>query len=700
MMPHSIPFTALQQAFLDEKKSGLSFLEGPFGCGKTSAATQRMLQLTGESKKPFSSVLVLAPQYSLLRPYIEARLSNQAHLRQAETMTFSSLVRRNIALFWPVIAEEAGFANPFEPPKFLTIETAQFYFSELIDPLIDKGLFSTITIPRNRIYSQLLDNLNKAALIPFDYQQVGSRLKGAWSGSPEQLVVYDEVQVCLNAFRTKCLQENLLDYSLQVEIFRKQLWPQKLFRKYMRSRYSDLIYDNIEEEPPIIHDFIEEWLPDLDSACLIFDSGAGYRKFLAADPISARRFRPLARAHVELKESLVNPLEIIKARTYFDFAHQKTIKPGTEVFRVFAQPERLPSFVPELLDWAAEKIESLIEGGAEPSQIVVISPYLSSTFAFYLEEKLRALGLRSTIARGSAPLRDDPLVKVFLNFYCLAANQPDLAVSKDDLIDLLSISLGGINRIQASIFGSAICGSAPAIHALPAQELIEENVLKRLNPLTLQQYGHVRQWLKRFEVHSGFGSFISQIFGELLTQPGYGLEGSALAGETAGHLMQGFKKFEEALPFGAPERLKAKQYLETVRKGLLAGLYGDETSPAENAILITPVLNFILRNKAVDYQFWMNTGSAGWYERLEQPLTQAHVLSRQWKAGQIWTASDENRLAKETLSQIMQGLLERCKKQVFLGISLYDESGNQEKSLLLQVLQGLFRKAIKGKDHA
>ncbi len=697
----SDPFllTQAQSEFLGNARNGSILLQGEFGTGKTTASTLRMLQLEKPDRKTLCSTLVLAPQYPLLQPYQQAQVENRANQSQTMVMTFSSLVKRNIALFWPLVADEAGFAHPEIEPKFLTIETAQFYLAQIVDPLIDKGIFSGITIPRNRIYSQLLDSLNKAAIIPFNYRGVSARLKAAWTGGPEQLLAYDEVQICLNAFRAKCLQENLLDYSLQVEVFAKQLWPQNLFRKYMRSSYSDLIYENIEEEPPLIHDLIADLQTDLNSVCLVLDLGGGYRKFLGADPNSASRFQNSSFQVFTMTESLVNSSAITDARKLFFTSTTKRPLPGPEIFEVFEQPSELPIFVPELLDWTVEQIKGLVDQGTKPSEIVILSPYLSSTFAFYLQAKMQALGLPSKTSKASALMRDDPMVRLFLNFYCLSSGESKLFVTQDDLVDLFALSLKDINRVQAKLLTNAICGKNLTIQALPELEVLEGFDANRFNPELLSKYAYMRSWLQEFDPNSGFGLFVSRIFGELLTQPGYGLQGNTDAGRTAGRIIESFSKFELALELNCSEVQKAVFFIESIHKGLLSGVYEEELD-FEDSILITPVLSFLMRNHVVDYQFWMNTGSNGWHERLEQPLTQAYVLSRSWKPGSIWTTADEAQLSKETLTQTVQGLLSRCRKKIYLGISVYDESGNQETGLLLQVLQGLFRRAIGGKVHA
>ncbi len=53
--------------------------------------------------------------------------------------------------------------------------------------------------------------------------------------------------------------------------------------------------------------------------------------------------------------------------------------------------------------------------------------------------------------------------------------------------------------------------------------------------------------------------------------------------------------------------------------------------------MLAPAYTFLMSNRPVDYQFWLDVGSRGWFERLYQPLTHPYVLSREWPAGQSWT---------------------------------------------------------------
>jgi hypothetical protein len=98
-------------------------------------------------------------------------------------LTVGGLARRMVDLFWPLVAGPAGFAQPDTLPVFLTLETAQYYMAHLLRPLLDEGLFDSVVIDRNRLYSQVLDNLNKAAG-GFPIAK-SARAQNSWVGEPD-----------------------------------------------------------------------------------------------------------------------------------------------------------------------------------------------------------------------------------------------------------------------------------------------------------------------------------------------------------------------------------------------------------------------------------------------------------------------------------------------------------------------------------
>jgi hypothetical protein len=113
----------------------------------------------------------------------------------------------------------------------------------------------------------------------------------------------------------------------------------------------------------------------------------------------------------------------------------------------------------------------------------------------------------------------------------------------------------------------------------------------------------------------------------------------------------------------------------------------------ENALLFAPATTFLLSNRPVDYQFWLDIGSRGWSERLNQPLTQPYVLSPEWPDGKAWTDADEFQTGQETLYRLVLGLVRRCRKHIFLGLTELNEQGNEQKGPLLRAIQQVLRGA-------
>jgi hypothetical protein len=112
----------------------------------------------------------------------------------------------------------------------------------------------------------------------------------------------------------------------------------------------------------------------------------------------------------------------------------------------------------------------------------------------------------------------------------------------------------------------------------------------------------------------------------------------------------------------------------------------------EDAVLLAPAYTFLMANRPVDYQFWLDIGGRGWFERLYQPLTHPYVLSREWPARATWTDVEEYTSSQETLQRLTRGLIRRCRRKVYLGLSELSEQGYEHKGPLLQAMQRVLRR--------
>jgi hypothetical protein len=195
---------------------------------------------------------------------------------------------------------------------------------------------------------------------------------------------------------------------------------------------------------------------------------------------------------------------------------------------------------------------------------------------------------------------------------------------------------------------------------------------------------------------------------------GYGFHRDYDAAEVAANLIESVRKFrwvtEETfvtLPGNGADKNELRhspsavwdsgqEYIEMVEDGVIAAQYirSWQIEP-EDAVLLAPAYTFINRNRPVDYQFWLNVGGRGWWERLYQPLTHPYVLSRHWpppgRENATWTDTDEVEAREEALQRLVQGLVRRCRRKIYLGLSEMSEQGYEQKGALLRAIQRVLR---------
>ncbi len=671
------------------------FLEGLAGSGKTTAAVQRILHLISNGI-PAQHILILVPQRTLAQPYQQALSDPQ--LKPGGTvniLTIGGLARRLVEFFWQLVAGEAGFLQPEVPPTFLTLETAQYFMSKLVRPRLEKGYFASLSINPNRLYSQILDNLNKAAIIGRPHTEISQSLKSAWSGNPGQMRVYDDVQECAIAFRQFCFEHNLLDFSLQIEIFRSYLLSNPTCWSYLHNQYHYLIAENIEEDVPISHDFIRQWLPDLDSTLLVFDRGGGYRTFLGSDPVSACSLKTICQRTFQFEGTFINDLDFQNLIEIFQDSLNETPPslPKTNLHTRFQTINQ--RFYPQVLDAITERIHDLVhQQGIPPQEIVVLAPYFNDSLRFALTKRLEDAHIPVRSHRPSRALREEPLIRAMLTLATLAHPLWDEMppINKFDLAYTFFQIFAELDLVRAQLLVNSIFTEQNQEIQLASFEKIPPKNQERITFQIGERYEQFRLWLRDYvnQPSPELEIFLIRLFDELLTQPGFRFSQNERAGELVANLIESVQKFRRSMPLNfdlSPDEC-GQEYIRMVQEGVIAAQYLRSWQMEQtNTVLLAPAYTFLMTNHAVDVQIWLDIGSSGWYERLFQPLTHPYVLSRNWQSGKIWTADDEEKVSQQNLDRIVLGLLRRCRRMVWIGYSELGESGFEQRGQLLRAAQ-------------
>ncbi len=686
-----------QRSSLKQAGQAKLFLSGPAGSGKSTAAQFALKEML-RSGIPAESILVLTPQRSLAQSYRDIAHSADFPAGGAlSVVTMGGLAQRMVALFWPMVAPLAGFKHPNQPPKFLTLETSQYYMAHLIEPLFQIGYFDSVTIDPNRAYSQILDNLNKAAVVGFKIEDIAEKLKSAWTGRPKQILAYDQVQECGVRFREYCLANNLLDFSLQYEVFASHLWPSTLCRNYLAGTYQHLIYDNIEEDVPRTHDIVLDWLPQFTSTLIVQDDDAGFRTFLGADPISATRLQKECQ-NIQFSGSFIQSEPVKQFASLLSTSitkHRGTKTSNSEVLAAFSvHPFR---FYPQSMDWILERIKDLVlEKGVSPSDIVVLTPFLSDSLRFALSQRFEESDLPFSTFRPSRSLQDEPVVNAMLTLAKLAHPDWKLVPTRHDLRYMLMQVIPGLDLIRADLLSQILYSPHRVERRFSSFAQINSQMQERITFVAGNRFETLRLWLEDpANASAEMDIFFSRLFGSLLTTSEFGFFHNLQAASVVNRLIESARKFRQSvllseLPVGTS---LGKEYVQMVEQGVISAQYltNWEEQQSNESVLIAPAFTYLMSNRPVKYQFWLDVGSSGWWARLDQPLTQPYVLSRNWQPGKKWSNMNDMNSNQDTLNRVCVGLLRRCSEHVYLLSVSLNESGNEERGKLLIAIQSVLR---------
>ncbi len=701
----SISLSPAQSALARASLNSKIWLEGSAGSGKTSVGAARVLHLLG-CGAPADSILIFVPQRSLAQPYIAALRGQKAYRGgQVSLQTIGSLSRQLVELFWFLVAAEAGFKQPSQLPNFLSLELLQYFMTRSIEPLVDeRDYFSSVRIDRPRLYSQIVDNMNKAALVGFPISEISSRLKSALAGGVEQAHIFDDAQTCALAFRQYCLEHNLLDFSLQLEVFRHHVWATPEARAYLRGRSRHLIVDGVEEDNHASHAFLSDLLESCESALIIYDRDAGFRRFLGADPGSARYLRQRCEQTATLDETFVMGAAV-KA-----LGCELAAQLGVALSGAGAGDPR-PALIteahryhPEMLAWVARQVDMLVrERDVSPNDIVILAPFLSDALRFGLADGLAQRGIPLRSHRPSRALRDEGAARTLLTLARLAHPHWGMPPTDFDIVFALMTAIKDLDLLRAKLLTEMLYRNG---RLLPFAEVRSPAMQERITFDLGERYDRLAAWLRRYidgERDEAIDIFFRRLFGALLSRAGFGFHDDVDASNISMNLVDSARGFRWALDF--MRRYDADidlglDYVKMVDRGVIANFYlRDWIADAEEGVLIAPAFTFLLNNRPVDYQFWLNIGSDGWSRRLYQPLTHPYVLSRGWRPDAVWTEADEQNQSRETLGRLLLALTRRCRKGVYLGYSELSETGHEQRGLLLETIQSLLRRHMRAGQH-
>jgi hypothetical protein len=359
---------------------------------------------------------------------------------------------------------------------------------------------------------------------------------------------------------------------------------------------------------------------------------------------------------------------------------------------------------PQMLDWVADEVSRLVrEEHLPPGEIAILAPFLSDALRFSLNEKLVGYGIPVRTHRPSRQLREEPAARCLLTLARLAHPGWLRPPPRTDVAQALALAIGDMDPVRARLLADMVYRVRDGRPELaPFFQIIPESQM-RISYLLGGRYDELWEWIRGYiERHDGgqenprLDHFLSRLFGELLSQEGFGFHHNFDAGTTAANLIESVLKFRQglsSLPGESEGGDLSLEYVDLVDRGVVAAQYVSTWQIRdENALLLVPAYTFLMMNRPVDVQFWLDAGSRAWFERIYQPLTHPYVLRRDWTPGRIWTDDDEVQVREQALSRLILGLTRRCRRRVYLAVAELNERGLEQQGPLLQAAHRMLRR--------
>jgi hypothetical protein len=678
-------FNYIQRAAISA--SGSSFWRGPVGSGKTTALQQRLIQLLEAGEPAYTIMLLVAEpeqhqefesavQASGLGPYADLTIS-----------TFNQLALDMTTLFWPLVAGEAGFAHPYQPPTLLTYDLAQLLMWRLVQPDLDAGAFADLRLRPQQIISQLLDTLNRAALNNLTLDEAVERQIMTWSGEKERLRHLQHAGVVAHRFREFCLQNSLLDLSLTIQVFHTRLVDNPEFHRYFSERYRHLLVDNIEEQTPAGQHFVDSLIDLTQSAAIVYDEGGGYKRFMAADPAGATRFQTRCELVFQFDQRFHTNPPLGQLANQVENKLQQTSMPAGEapeaVLAVAGgryRREMVEDLIPLLLNQ--------LEQGVPASEIAIIAPYLDGALRYMLTKALGEADIPYRLLRRRSSPREEPRIRAWLTWLSLAFPQWLISPSTYDVAEALALSIFGLDPARAQLIAENLYDeTGPQL--LPVEEL-DEKYRERIGAEFLDRVEELRLWLTTIDTAVPLDIFLHDLFTELLSTIRFQAQPDLAGAAVCDWLVQTATRLRTA---ARAMGLKTNQeigtaFIDGIYQGLVSANPPDLGEPPDpDGVSISTIYGYLLAGKPTQVQVWLETAASGWWDIPRQPLSNAFVLSPRRDPQEPWTMVDDFAIRNQLLSRIIRGLTNRTSKGIIIANSDLDRRGARQEGPLWRALQ-------------
>ena len=604
-------------------------LNGSLRGNKTEVLVRSYADLVNSGVKP-DEILVLNLNKYKNQSFIDEvkKLVKVKTLDTSNIQTFYGLCYNAVKDNWEYVQSKIKIGENTTEPNLCGLEVSQYIFSQSIKNNIFQDYLSKINLFHQlfKRYSLIVQN----DLSDSEIKERSEILKETF---------FPDTQKALDFYKRKTLEYRSFDYLRQIAVFKDISLNTDYFKNI---KY--LFIDDADEITYAVFEFIERLKPQLKDWFIGYDTfGASRCGYLSAYKKSVDKFEEIFGEKAQ-KLSSNDKIACEAQKLYLNIKKNK--KSQLSIMSFTEKNKRL-----DMLEALASDIKNMVEKGAGPNQISIVSPLIDDMFLFSLSELLPNFDFQ--ILTGSEKLSDNKLIKnlLFLLKLSFKQNKPDF-----DSRELAGLLQNLLNIPPKFFYKACYC----------VKDGTDFKSIKFSN--------------KRFD--SAYAEFLNLL--ERISSPDLALseklniaflefnrnEVSDKDRAKFEFLMKQVLGFESALKEGIDQSRIIKQ--------LENSIISENPSVAEeirkNAIVVaTPqrIIDFELKR---DYEFWLDVSSSEWCKEDLGTLYNSWVFNKDWEKEEFLHQDNIN-LTREKTARVLRKLILCANKEIRLYSSLYDSFG-------------------------
>lgn len=662
-------------------KNQCILVKGNSASGKTTLAISKYRNMIeNENIKSTNILCLFMNKYQNITWTKDMSFNNVSEIRKS---SYYGFIRKELSLYWPYVVEKCDEIKiNLLKPEFASFDATNYAMKALVEHFrTSKGYFSDITSTSSKIASDLISNINNAALSLVPFNEIGTRLYNSLEVK-DFLVkeTYNQLDEVTQYYISKLLGNSVVDYGLCFYLYNNYLLRDARYCSINNIKY--LIVDDIDEASPAELELIFKVINNVDKAYLFYNPKGGFCSYYGADAnylnekLNIEYYELTLDDHFCCNDDFINFSHVIDNRAHSPYKEEK-ISGDLEAY--IDMTSQLRS---EMVQKTLLKVEELLMQGFKPRDIAVICPFNDFIIAYELHKKAKILGISIMETSKKYRFIDNEYLQPLIVLAVLCNDYKSIRLTGEDYKNFFSFMLQ-LDPIRSSLLSSLVVDS----------ELSELNneVKNRVGVTYVEKYIKLKNWIEKYKIQFPehkvpLAEFFRKAFLEvliMLPKVKEHIEDYINLYESCENFVNTLNKLE------FKGRSSGERFIEFIlREG--SEFYSlneiQEMLLQDNSVVLTSPYTYLTSNLNSKVQIWTDISSNMWCSRNIKELSNSYVLRSNWDINDIYTYEKENNNIYGILTSVVHGLLRKCRSELYIYGSEYSLNGYQQESNFSDIL--------------